>query len=144
MHNEELKKEYQNLLREKLALQKNGFMCTSCTGTITYCSENAGQLLGYSVKELVGNNFNIMQLFVPQQFDEKCKMLSKKLRRKVQGFQVFTTQLLNEDMISAQWEFLKKDSSTIRLHATVQPMLDNAATAIGFAFTFYELHKEQH
>lgn len=134
-----VQKKIDQLMEERKGLQRTALICTSATGTITHFSDAASRLLGYLPKNMVGTQTNIMDIHLPEELEEKAKHLSKKMRRKISGFQVLTVHALKGEIETSQWKYIKSDSTFLALHCCVEPLIDNGQAVVGFAFTLQPL-----
>jgi len=133
-----VQKKIDQLMEERKGLQRTALICTSATGIITHFSESASKMLGYNPKDMVGSQTSILDIHLPAEIEERSRQLSKKMRRKISGFQVFTAHATRGEIETTQWKYVKSDGHQIALHCCVEPLVDSGYAAVGFAFTLQQ------
>jgi PAS domain S-box-containing protein len=116
------------------AATRISIIATDMEGIITVFNSGAEQMLGYAAEELVGRATPAV-IHLPSEVEEYGRLLSERLGRTVQGFDVFVS-LAREGGAGAfdakEWTYLRKDGQPVPVQLTVTGVYSPAGELTGF------------
>jgi PAS domain S-box-containing protein len=113
-------------------------ICTDESGTITFFTRGAEQMLGYSADELIGKQTPF--LFHPEsEITARSRLLSEETGDLITGFEIFTHPLETQRSDEREWTWIRKDKTNISVYLTVAPLRTETGTRSGFLFAAKEI-----
>lgn len=113
---------------------------TDSRGIITYFNEGAETLLGYKSDELV--NRETPTIFHDEkEIIKRGKELSKKYKKEISGFDVFTKLARENKEDSRKWTYKRKDGSSLYVQLSTNAIKDNNGDIIAFIWVGTDITK---
>ena len=104
---------------------------TDLTGVITIFNNGAERMLQYRADEVIGIHTPEI-IHVPAEMLKQSEILSQKLNRPVQGFDVFREPAQLGVFDEGEWTYTRKDGSTLQVCLAVSTVRDEDGLPIGF------------
>ena len=126
-------------LRSVAALQKSildsvssAIISTDVQGMVTAFNRTAEKILGYRSDELVGKASMIL-LHDPGEIAARAEVLSQERSQNVKpGFQVFVFDAQQNETVSREWTFIRKDGTRFPASLTCSQVVDIRGEIIGY------------
>ena len=106
-------------------------IATDCEGLITTFNTGAEILLGYSSDEMVGLQ-PLTRLHLPDQLDERSRLLSDLHARPIRGFEVLIEHAQQGKIDEQEWIYVRKNGTRLTVLLTVTALRNSAGVLIGF------------
>lgn len=119
-----------------------GLICTDTEGTITLFNKGAGQLLGYSPKEVIGKQTPLLFHLEPE-LASRSQVLSTEAGRLITGFELLTAPLQTSSYDERQWHYRKKDGSIIVVHVSASRIQTRDGISRGYLITAKEITEQK-
>jgi len=106
-------------------------IATDKNGLIRHFSKGAERMLGYDAKEIVGK-IKFEQFHVKDEVQAKASLMSAQIGVTVEAKDVFTLFPLQGKTHSDEWNYLRKDGSTLPVQLNISQITSNKGKHLGF------------
>jgi PAS domain S-box-containing protein len=106
-------------------------IATDLEGLITVFNTGSEKMLGYQAEEIIGKKTPEI-IHLKSEVEARGRELSKELRTKVSGFDVFVAKARKGDYDEREWTYIRKDGSHITVSLIVTAMHDEKGNITGF------------
>ncbi|WP_051315271.1 sensor histidine kinase [Algoriphagus terrigena] len=106
-------------------------IATDKNGLIRHFSKGAERMLGYDAKEIVGK-IKFEQFHVKDEVQAKASLMSAQTGITVEAKDVFTLFPLQGKTHSDEWNYLRKDGSTLPVQLNISQITSNKGKHLGF------------
>jgi PAS domain S-box-containing protein len=100
----------------------HSIIATDLNGTIVLFNHAAENVLGYTMKEMVGRHTPEL-IHNPYEVTERAQEMSLKLGREIKpGFETFTSKLESKSVDEAEWIYVRKDKTEFPVWLSISPL----------------------
>jgi len=109
----------------------SSIIATRFDGTITTFNRGAELMLGYAAADVVGKSTPVL-FHVAEEIESTGRVLSERLGRLIQGFEVFSTAIGQEDLRQSEWTYIHKDGHPITVNLSLSVIEGEDRQPVGF------------